>query len=191
MKYRKKMAPPSHVCSEGRGPAFLLVIVPVFIIPSVCCPLWWWSSSLQLVDIPGICCPWHSSSLLTVPGVCHPVICSLVFTVPSIYPLHYSLLQLYPQFTILEFVVLAVCCASCLSSPIHHCQHLQFCLWTVAHRWVGGACDMALVVADVVSVIMGLAGHCHCHVRAEPVATLQAEACKQQHGAWIRGGWCW
>jgi hypothetical protein len=44
----------------------------------------------------------------------------------------------------------------------------------VAHRQVGGACDVAVVVADVAGGRVGLAGHCH--VRTEPIAALQAEA---------------
>jgi len=119
---------------------------------------------------------------------------SLPFIVPSVCPPHHSsspvfvgmtvccrclLSRLYLWFIIPTFILLTIFHPCCLSSPIHgyhHCQHLQFPLWAVAHRWVGGACDVAMVVADVGMVVVGLAGSCHCRVWTEPIAALRAEA---------------
>jgi hypothetical protein len=44
----------------------------------------------------------------------------------------------------------------------------------VARRQDGGACDVAVVAADVAGGRVGLAGCCR--VRTEPVAALRAEA---------------
>ena len=44
---------------------------------------------------------------------------------------------------------------------------------------------MAVVAADVAVgsiVVVGFAGYCCCHVRTEPVAALQAEACSSRVG---------
>ena len=106
------------------------------IVPSIQCTC----PSLSIVFVlPTICPPWHSLAWLFV-GMVVPVVHH-----PSIHRPHHLLSRL--------FVIPHLWLLSSSAPPIP--------LWAVAHMWVGGACDVAVVAH---------------HPEMGPIATLWAEA---------------